>query len=320
MQPCDAYTKIRDKEIAAIKEENKRRTEADIAKTRADQIAKQNAYDEKQKLQREEDKKPKSGELLINGNDVTARTTAPVEKEAPKKLEKNYLYSIIDSYNSNLYNLLDMTDTRRRSNMNNLIFNNDTVFNKNEFQKCIALPGKESTGAFAFGNKLNFPANIAIVILNEEKEIPAGNGRKVASNWPIADLVDSKGKRILNNDDITAILHFADDYFILFKGSSFAGGGRYGTTYFMFDDAEIYNYKTKTSYAIRKQPYQNTAGWVHGTTRINFPRLSYAVGDNKLWKDGTYKAFFLTEVAYRTNYVAYYVTNNGTVEAQEIVN
>lgn len=301
-QVCDAKDK---KEKAAKLTEDNRRNQMIWDKAKADKIASENAR--KAKLL-EDAKKAHSGEVLINGNKNIGLKNVPSSKiSAINKLQKNYFYSSnkFDDSKSflNYFNLV----------YNSFIVNGDTVFKKHEFKSCHGI-ASELLNNHPEINKYNFPPNIGIVILNEEKTIPIGNGRTRAVKSPISDLVDIKGRRILNDDNITAILHLADDYFILAKGFTYSSDS--GTK---SDDAEIYNLKTKKSFPITK-------GFIYGSSSVFFSNdlrtacVAYCIKKERLKPKDSYKAFVVTSLDYSKKYAIYYINNDGEIERQEINN
>jgi hypothetical protein len=304
-QVCDAKDK---KEKDAKLAEDNRRAKVISDKYKADKIASENIRKAKQL---EDAKNAYSGEVLINGNSNVAVKNIPSSKiYQSNKLQKIYFYSINRHDNSN-----SIPDNYFDNGNNGFIINGDTIFKKNEFKSCHGIASVPLNNNPEI-NKYNFPPNIGIVILNEEKIIPPRNGRTSINRFAISDLVDSKGKRILNDDNISAILHFADDYFILLKGFySISTGYSSVITGWSFDDASIYNIKTKISHPIQKDNNSRGIGVSHAT---NFGRTASGdVSDEWLFSKETYKAFFVTEVGVR-EFVVYYITNEGSIKEQKI--
>ena len=305
-QVCNA--KDKKEKDAKLAEDNRRATVASD-KYKADKIASENAR--KAKLL-EDAKNAKlrvlTVELSMNkNNDI--KVVTPENKSGEDKLKKSYFYSYggigkNGGYNRDcIYSLLDMLAYSDVS-QNYFIYNNNPLFTKNEFFRCFALPtGGSSYNKFV--DKFNFPPNIGIVILNRMKPI-------LNKNYFISDLVNEKGTRIFNDDDVTAIIHFADDYFILFKGGFYDRGNSYGITGWNFDDATIYNIKTKIAHPIQKY---KTGVQVSNGTNITQGAL-YGVSGEILSKE-TYKAFFVTEIGHK-EFIVYYITNEGIIKEQKI--
>ena len=304
---CTACSKIRIAERKAIVAEDKRRADVLFAKAKAENEILQKAYDAKLV---ENAKKAESGKVYINGNDYKGKTITPAPKTEQKSATPNYFYSVADQWTIiSAYTFQGYFDIPQKTGF---IINNDTVFGNNQFKKCIGLFLTTQVSENHKNNEFNFPPNIGIVILNEKIPKTSDWGRKVGQVWEIADLIDIKGKRLLNDDNVTAILHFADDYFILFKrGYSFQTGIK-------FDDAVIYNYKTKVSYPISKNHW--------GTPSVDFadiytcptrpgvaPSLELLLNLNQT----NYKAFFVATIGLGRKMV-YYVSNDGKIEEQAI--
>lgn len=294
---CKACDKEKQKEEEVKNTESKKRADVATANYKAKKAADKKDAD----LKKAEDaKNAHSGEVLINGTKTATSKISTTKKVEPKKTENHYFYSISPT---SLYYLNSMAEVSYQEQ--GFIVNGDSIFTKKEFKKCAGLPLRNNTD---FKNELNFPPNIGIVILKEEKiiTIKYSSGRTVEKKMFISDLVDIKGNRLINDDEITFIIHFVDDYFILFKGDVSSG------TYYRFDDAAIYNYKTKQSHQLRKyNKYINVA------LSANSPRLLYSIDKDKLKNKGEYKAFFATDMALK-KYVVYYITNDGKIEEQEI--
>ena len=301
-QVCVVCNNNDKKEKDAKLAEDNRRNQVAWDKAKADKIASENARKAKQL---EDAKNAHSGKVLINGNGNVGVKNIPSNKISHiNKLQKNYFYSISRYDNSNSIPL----DYFNIGN-NGFIINGDTIFKKNEFKSCHGIASVPVNNNPEI-NGYNFPPNIGIVILNEEKIIPPGNGRTRSVRCAISDLVDSKGKRILNDDNISAILHFADDYFILLKGSYFERTG-YSSVIrgWCFDDASIYNMKTNLSHPIQKN---GRSVQVSYATNIN-----PSVRSEMLLSKETYKAYFFTEIGFN-EFMVYYITNEGTIKEQKI--
>lgn len=297
---CPACAAKDKKEKDAKLAEDNRRNQAIWDKAKADKIANENAWKAKQL---EDAKNAHSGEVLINGNaNVGVKNVSSSKISEINKLQKNYFYSI-DKYENNS-SLLGYF----RPN-NGFIVNGDTILKNHEFKSCHGIASVPLNNHPKI-NRYNFPPNIGIVTLNEEKISPPMDGRKVAVSVPISDLVDIKGKRILNDNNITAILHFADDYFILLKGYWYGWDNQ-----FSFQEAEIYNYKTKEKYPLQKS---NNGKTVDLSSRTNNCDIVYRVNEESLKPAESYKAFLVTRLDYKSQYVVYYINNDSKIERQEI--
>ncbi len=300
-QACNAKDK---KEKAAITAENKRRDDAIVAKAKAENDARQATFKEEQRLKQEQDKKERAEKVVIDLSKTNnAKIVTPENKSEENKFKKNYFYSY-GVFRRYLYNLSEMIKYSNTAK-NYFIFNNDSIFKNNEFLRCFAISADDKEIFYQY----NFPPNIGIVILNKVKTISD-------KNYPISDLVNEKGQRILNNDEVTAIIHFADDYFILLKGGYYEYHNGYGTLGWDFDDASIYNIKTKISHPIQK----NKNNQVSLSNQTNWTKApNHGVRDNDLFSKETYKSFFLTQIEWGGNYIIYYITKEGIIKEQKII-
>lgn len=299
---CKVCAKEKETEQNAKKVEDKRRSDVATANYKAKKADEKIAADLKKA---ENLKNENSGKVFINAPKTVPSKAGTNKKAESQKPKDHYFYS----HGYGLHSLLNMKNLKNDKNW--FVVNGDTIFNKNEFGKCVALMLEGNNNDPE--NKLNFPPNIGIVILKEPKTMTLySNNKSFEREVPISDLIDAKGNRLINDDAITYIIHFVGDYFLLFKGSFF---NNYQTSYFTFDDAEIYNYKTKKSYALRKE--QSIYNKVTVASDINSTYVSYSVDKDKFKQKGDYQAFFLTEIKHKS-YVVYYITNDGKIEEQEI--
>ncbi|WP_186774579.1 hypothetical protein [Chitinophaga pinensis] len=176
------------------------------------------------------------------------------------------------------------------------MLNNKKILDNDEFKACIGArrPNLDPD------NKDKFPPGIGIVILNE-----------TAGGHVISDLVDGTGKRLLNDDNISTIVHFSGDYFILLEGKYFGRGAAPHSSY-DFPDGAIYNYKTKQRYELPAfQPANHKhvqVGWVVNGTYMD---------KKKLRDKSTYDAFFEVITGYDVSMI-YYITKEGKLEADKI--
>lgn len=115
--------------------------------------------------------------------------------------------------------------------------NGDTVLKSKDYY---------STFAAFSDNKDNFPKNIGIVVLNEENTLTNGKTRR------IVDLVDSKGKRLFNDNSISTIFHLMNDYFVIGRSRDFGEDSSWGYNYRRIQEVDIYNLKTKKTITLDK--------------------------------------------------------------------
>ncbi len=305
---CPACDNNAKKEKAAKAAEDKRRADVIIAKANTEKEALNKAREDKLA---EDKKNANSGKVYINGNtNVVTKNVTENKKTEVVENKKNYFYTLILTYGDrnekgHPYWLQHYFNTS--SNLSKgFVIDNDTLFRDNQFKKCIgSIPQSPTSEAFKVFKVLNFPPNIGIVILNEEKNITWTNSYGTHSKmYPISDLIDIKGNRLLNDDNITAILHFVDDYFILYKGSYYKLDDYY------FDDAVIYNYKTKETYPMHKLNYNDRVQTDGSVSRPD----NYRVDMSPVY--GTYKAF--TGVKSENGEIIYYITVDGRIKEQQI--
>ena len=294
---CDADDKKeKDAKIAEVKKRNdKIWADAKIKKDAEDK-----AYQDKIAADNAEAKrKAESGNVVINAQP----TSVPNNNQTQKSKVENTGYKIDYFYtNTRYYNFQDIY--RSKETNEGFLVNGDTILNSNDY-----------SGFYAnhIYDENNFPPNIGIVRLNQKKIIPLGDEGKVTQETngydlisPVFDLVNSKGERLLNDNSITLIMHFFDNYFLIGRGSINAEG--YRTAYFS-DGVEIYNIQSKKAYRLEKRIYDNK-------TEID-NRLNYNKDEIKQWPKGTYKAYINVKIDYKY-YRVYYITNDGQVESQDL--
>jgi hypothetical protein len=291
--------------------EDKRRSDIVLAKAKAEKEALDKAY--KDKLALDAKKREAAGVVVVSVPvNVDAKNKTIAKKVEAKSLKANYFHSDMKGAYLVPWDINSMyASFKIGANKSVFFVGKDTLFRNNEFKLCVGLPVsiKDDDNLLYnlnFIKKLNFPPNIGIVVLNEQKTITftRKDGSTAESLYPISDLVGIDVKRILNDNDITFIIHFADDYFILLKGY-------YAHVGCQFANAEIYNLKTKKTYPMRKASKN-----VIIANHIN--KLDY-VKENELWNKETYKAFIVTTIGGWQSYVVYYITTNGTI-AEQVIN
>ena len=291
---CDADDK---KESVAKAKEDQRLANIVLEKDRLDKIAK----DAKDKKQKDEDaKKNQVTQVYVTAPKVTA--TAPVKTKpttaipaSPSK-EKNYFYTETNDVDNQSIRAMHRTKAE-----NYFLINKQKVFTNNEFKVCIGslVANRDPAGC-------NFPPNVGIVILHETFT------DKFNNQIQISDLVDAKGQRILNDNSISTIVHFADDYFIAFRGEPQSRWGNNDVRFYANrGDAFIYNLKTKEKHTLRR--YLSDEGKDLGYEFDYVVNLRYG-NDIDFSK---YKARFKSKVAW-TESIAYYITKDGKLEEHSI--
>lgn len=289
---CDAEEK---KELEAKVKEDKRIEAVRAEKVRQEKIAK----DIRDRKQNEEDRKKNPvKEVFVKAPVVTAKTQNPSVKPVEKVLpnQKSYFYTEGNQVDSQ--DITEMDEpyrSNRFKNQNYFIVDGKKLFTNNEFRTCI---GSLLTNRKPEEN--NFPPNLGIVILHETSSDE--HDQKIQ----ITDLVNAKGERTFKDEYISIIIHFIDDYFIVFSGKPRKS---YGNNYVRFlsggKDAFIYNYKTKAKHPI-------TRYYINGKD-LGY-EVDYVVNLNKYQfiEQGKYKARF--RASNGTKYLSYYITNDGKIE------
>lgn len=293
---CPACAANDKKEKEAKNAEIKRRNDKLIADAKAKKEADDKAYRDKiaaDKL------KEGSGNVLINAQPTSTIVKTQAEKPKLEKAvyKKDYFYNV-DKNISSQYRTLDyIYFTENKTGFN---LNGKSILDNNEFAGYF--------GIDSISNGKNFPPNIGIVKLHQKRTIPPGDGRKVSIEVPIFDLVNNKGERLFNDDKITLIMHFVDDYFIIGRGEyHFIWGNVYYGTF--SEGVTIYNLTTKKSFTLLEN-----SGF-YKKTYID-KRVSQSTYDD-MWKEGSYKAFIKSEVGHKHHRI-YYINNAGQIETQDI--
>lgn len=294
--PCPACEKNDKKEKEAKNAEVKRRNDKIIADAKAKKDADDKAYKDKiaaDKL------KEGSGNVLINAQPTSTIVKSKPEKSKVEKAiyKKDFFYNVVRN-NSGSYRTLDYIYFTKNST--GFKINGKSILDSNEFAGYFAID--------SISNGENFPPNIGIVRLHQTRTIPPGDGRKVSIEVPIFDLVDSNGVRLFNDDKITLIMHFVDDYFIIGRGNYYHIW--YDVGYGTFSDrVEIYNVTTKKSFVLDKQTK------TYGTTKID-KIVNMGLLDG-MWLKGSYKAYIKSEIELKHRKI-YYIDNAGQIETQDI--
>jgi hypothetical protein len=278
------------KEREAKAVEDKRRAVAQAEKNKADQIARQKTLEKEKK---ENEVKLKASEVYMTmPKSTSVKNTTPSKKTEQKVTQKIYFYTDMDyNYNQSFSKMIYSPNDSENNSY--FIVNNKKVFTNNEFKKCV--------GTYA-ENKYNFPPNVGIVVLNESFT------NKKGEDVPIYDLIDSKGNRILKDNSVSMILHFVDDYFILF--TNIFNSSYETNTYRLPADSEasIFNLKTKEKYPIRKFMHEGKDYGYEFSLGINSSK-NIKLNENK------YKSFFQSTID-QNEIIYYYITKDGKIEEQ----
>jgi uncharacterized Zn finger protein (UPF0148 family) len=295
---CPACAKTEKAEREAKATEDKRRAVAHAEKVKSDKIARDLAY---KKQQKELAEKNKSTEVFVTMPKSTAiKNTTPDKKTESKGMVRNYFYTQIKTINNQS---IDDMYFRYQEFSNYFLINNEKKFTNNEFKTCIGVYTNE------YLKYSNFPPNIGIVVLNES--FTDRHGKSIQ----ISDLIDSKGNRILNDNSISIIIHFADDYFIAFRGM-YSSVGTSNERRFFADSGEpfIYNLKTKQKILIPRYTIDGTEmRWYEFDNCTCLPLIDREIDTNK------YKARFKSKLSsgtWKTEYILYYITKDGKIEKQ----
>ncbi len=292
--PCEACTAIYKKEQNAKIAEDKRRFAAAQAEAEAKKAASEKVRLAKLRIEQAEEKIRKTEKVVVVNNSVDKSINFK-QLESDKiyqNQKKSYFYSpIFWAWPNTLIDWVRV-DSDRRKEDKGFILNGKPLFNNKEFLKCIAIPDPNLVRGEEY--LYNFPQNIGIVVLNQI------NNKNAKRSFYICDLINANGKRVLNDEDIGGIIHFVDDYFIVFKGNV-----GYSTKF--SDEAYIYNTKTKIAHPLNKQTYSNSVESAMGTNEL------FGIEKKDLLKIETYKSFFVIRIFIR-QYIVYYITNEGTIK------
>jgi hypothetical protein len=292
---CPACVAKDKKEQVARDAENKRRNDAVIAAAKAKQKARELEIIKEKELA--EKNKPKEVFVTMPKN-TTVKNTIPDKKTESKGVVKNYFYT--ENNDINNQSISDMI-IRYQKISNYFLINNEKKFTNNEFKACIGGLWKHRDK-----NDFNFPPNVGIVVLNES--FKDKNGKSIQ----ISDLIDLKGNRILNDNSISTIIHFSDEYFIIFRGLpvffsgnivSFSRGG---------GDAFIYNLKTQQKHTLQR--YTNDEG-MDGGYEVDF--VVNLTGNPAEIDKSKYKARFKSKTGFKKS-TYYYITIDNKIEQQII--
>lgn len=288
---CPACAKEDEKEKQSRIAENKRRAAEAAAKNRAKQQAEQKRLvAERQALI----DKNKSTEVLINN--TPSKTTKNTENKQVKKnttSQKGIMYSNLSYSMLNLSRLNDVGDTIG----DYFTLNGNTIL-QGQFKACFSVaPDAE--------NDHKFPENIGIVALKETKKTNFGGAKEATT---ICDLVNESGERLLKNDEITFIMHFYGDWFILLKNGWSKSYSRNPVT---FEDADFYNFKTKETVPLKRNTNNN-----YYVENIEY-NVEYAKPHsdwrNNYRANGTFKAALQTQLSVRSA-IIYYLNNDNKIE------
>ncbi|UYQ94993.1 hypothetical protein MKQ68_07785 [Chitinophaga horti] len=299
---CPACDLEDEKEEVARRAEDKRRQDVKNAAIAAQRLAEKKAQEELLKKKREADKGVTEVAVTMPADKKTVNNAVAASPAVGDGMLAGYFYDEAATNNQSLGHMIFHINQGERNNqtyklysdVNYFVLNNKRILDNNEFKACIGVRRLSDKDQ---GNAYQFPAGVGIVILNEI------NGEHV-----IADLVDVTGKRLLKDDNISTIVHFYGDYFILLEGKVFTPGS-YPHASFQFDDGVIYNYKTKQRHPLaRYSETRVSVGWHVNATYL--PK-------NKLRDKSTYNAFLEVHTGWNTSSI-YYITNEGKVASDAI--
>jgi len=291
------------KEQAARDAENKRRNDVVKAKAEAAEKVREIA---RKKEQAEREANNKVTKVFVTMPKSTSiKTAAPDKTTQPKEIVKNYFYAENDDINiRSITDMYNPTGSRGEKASDHFIINNEKRFINNEFKACIGslvrnIPKEE----------YNFPPNVGIVVLNESFTDKNGN------NLQISDLIDPKGNRILNDNSISTIIHFADDNFIAFRGKPDKSWGYNYVRFFRYaGDAFIYNLKTKQKHPIPRYTIDGTDLGYEFDSVVN-------LGTGNDIDKSKYKARFRSKLKSGVRwaeYIYYFITQDGKLEEKQV--
>ncbi len=273
---CDADDK---KEKNAKIAEVKKRNDKIWADAKIKKDAEQKAYQDKLAADNAEAKrKAESGNMLINGQQNNSNKTDLLPIKTNQVVAKKGVMV------GNIYAHPLFFDNHTTHQESNFFLNqeNDTIL-------------KSSDYLITYGNteaSINFPSDVGIVTFKTKNN----------KGYPISDIVDIKGKRYFNNDEIRAIMHLADDYFIICKGLFYASDRNPDG----FGLVEIFNFKTKEIIPLKK------GNEVYIKTYFGEGNLKKT--DRK--EKDSFKVALKFEIGWH-NYVAVYINLDGKLEIKE---
>lgn len=287
---CAACAKENEKERQAKIAENKRRQDVVIAKKKAEKEARDKAFAEEQRKKQQE---AKSGEVVINNTPSKPTNNSKVKQEKKNiSIQKGIMYS---NFSHSMYNLSRVYGGEGIRDY--FILNGNPVL-QGKFRACFSLASDAE-------NNQKFPENIGIAALKKTKKTNFGDAKEATT---ICDLVNESGERLLKDDEITFIIHFYGEWFVLFKNGWSKSYTRNPVT---FEDADFYNFKTKERIPLKRNTDNN-----HYVEDIEY-NVEYEKPHSD-WKNnyratGAFKAALQTRLSVRSA-IIYYLNNDNKIE------
>lgn len=266
---CKVCSEKKDKEEAAKRAEDKRRHEALVAKTKAENERKAKEDAEKQRLQNEKNK-PVNATIVMSPN-TGKSTPAKTEEKKDVKMEEGYFY--ITDFPNSLDNFILKNDgTNDKFLSKGFLLNGKTVF-VDKFRRCYGKVTHEWSSYF------NFPKNIGVVELIERNKLSENH------YTPIFELITTSGERILKDNKISYIEFLGNNNFLIYRGPiAYSSRGiriqkdtRESEVF--HSDAYIYNIKSKKQIFIKGYDYD--FGVVNNATIIAGGDGKYCQGDDQ---------------------------------------
>ena len=244
---CKVCSEKKDKEEAAKRAEDKRRHEALVAKTKADNERKAKEAAEKQRLQNEKNK-PTNATLVTSSTKENVKKTSITSNS--NKTTKERLKVIKGDEDS--YKLVDKTNATILTVTNAYLSDFPYYFSGDAVQQEDMLPN-----VYMISNKLNI-------------------GYQANSNsgyQSIDNLINSKGEKLFLERDIISLSYCGNNYFLLIvpvNTSSEIKNGYFGTKYRdSYYKYIVYDAKTKKEYSSEEIFRPRTTGLLPYKKRIS---------------------------------------------------
>ncbi len=180
--------------------------------------------------------------------------------------------------------------------------NLDTIFKNQNFSDTYGVSTKNQNG---------FPDNLGIIVLKERKSYTF-NGYNY--NHSISDFVDINGNRLLNDNDISDIIHIIDNNFLITYGGSVLYG--YDVKNLGISAKfVIYNFKTKESFELLKEQGDNALNTqvydFFTKSSSNKPDFDFTLNESL-----NYKAFVISPKPRNRGYRIYYIMSDDKILVQ----
>ena len=227
---CPACAKIDEQKRIAKIADDKKRSDAVAAKSKATQLATDAAH------------KKEMAELADKNKVTEVKVVMPKSSNTSSSNNKN-----VDTKPNNNKKIKSKNETlmiAHNGGFKNI--NNEMIIPENTFLKTKAAEYYDNVGRY------KFPNNLGIVSLNDKidnTQHPAwkrGNGK-----YNVMDFINVEGKRYFNSTSISFIDHLYGDWFLI--GHDFYEVEKFGDEFYL-GKAKIYNIKTKKEFELPISP------------------------------------------------------------------